>query len=368
MIGYNSSNEEKAMKRRFVRLTIFVLLMIPAFTITSQPKPDPAERYEVEVAEVSASSFVTSEKGNVFRYHPVMAFDGDPTTAWNEGASGNGIDEELVIRFYDDIIVDAISIMPGYYDKQWYAANNRIKRIEVSLQITSAKWAEPIDFDFTDGMDVKWIRFPPRKINYTDFKIKDVYPGTKYDDTCISEISFYYKNKSIQLKGITEFKRILDDNKNFTTPSGLMVYIPVYPMLEDAYYFFHDGVCLSVYVRDAAQSVQKGTWKYVSETDQIVMDFTIQEVFEGIGDGVQEYSDILAPWYYKNYKYYVKQIKESRIEKWREYRNNTLNQYASRLLTSRDYRLREIPRPDFQKTIEGLRRKYREVVEKQRRE
>ena len=84
------------------------------------------------------------------------------------------------------------------------------------------EYKEFIKASFYDGMEIKRITFTPRKIKSVYFEIYDVYHGQHYDDTCISEISFFYKNIKIQLKGIAEFKKQLAINKDFSTPVGFM--------------------------------------------------------------------------------------------------------------------------------------------------
>ncbi|MBN2351208.1 MAG: hypothetical protein JXD23_01470 [Spirochaetales bacterium] len=353
------------MKRRFVRLTIFVLLMIPVFTITSQPKHDPAERYSVEVAEVWASSFVTSEKGNVFRYHPVMAFDGDPKTAWNEGVEGEGKYESVRIDFFDEIWVDGVAIMPGFYDKRWYASNNRIKKLVFGYRTKSKGDFLETNYDLTDGMEIKRFTFPAVKIISAEFVIGEVFPGNRYDDTCISGIVFYYRKKRIALRGMNDFKQLLVKNPAFSTPSGfLMTEGSMYPTY---YYFFTDFICISIRSADETGSIMKGTWRLEAKNREITVDFTEREVFQGLGKSIDQPSYIVVNTYFENYRYFIKKIKMSWNIGWSIFQERPLAPTDSyfRLLTKRDYTLRILPQPDAAKRIEKLRKSYRETLRRQ---
>ena len=83
--------------------------------------------------------------------------------------------------------------MPGYFDAQWYAMNNRVKR----LTIVCGDYA--VTVNLADGMKEQVI-----KLEYAftgseiQFVIADVYRGTHYRDTCIAEIKLYNKGEKIE--------------------------------------------------------------------------------------------------------------------------------------------------------------------------
>jgi hypothetical protein len=102
----------------------------------------------IDVKEITATSFL-KEKSNYYAYHPWKAIDGDPGTAWNEGVTGAGIGESLIIRFDQPVNFDRLEIMPGFYDEQWYKKNNRIKKLEVK----AGDFLSATEMD--DGMTLK---------------------------------------------------------------------------------------------------------------------------------------------------------------------------------------------------------------------
>jgi hypothetical protein len=136
--------------------------------------------------------------------------DGKAETAWVEGVKGNGIGEWIKIRL--DAIRDSpsstpfsvteVGIIPGYgkSSKTWIE-NNRVKT--ATLVVYSPPPSNPQEYQwvgfrlkFQDKNEVQYFVLPDRTkaINLDPMtkevwlRIDEVYKGTKYDDTCISEV------------------------------------------------------------------------------------------------------------------------------------------------------------------------------------
>lgn len=110
--------------------------------------------------------------------------------AWAEGVPGPGIGETLDIEF--TLPADHMMVLNGYVNLQrmdLYTANNRVK----TAVVTSENPRFTVEYTFDDVVTFSEIKFPEktRKVRFT---IKDVYKGTKYDDTCITAI--YLKQQS----------------------------------------------------------------------------------------------------------------------------------------------------------------------------
>lgn len=88
--------------------------------------------------------------------------------------------------------IDAIVVMPGYFDSRSYKNYNRIKALRI---VTENK---KFTLKFKDQMKPQKAKFPA-PISFTDIKfyIKEVYSGSN-DNTAISEIKFFYKDKEIK--------------------------------------------------------------------------------------------------------------------------------------------------------------------------
>lgn len=147
--------------------------------------------------EYSATSTLEDTSGVGFDYAPSQVGDKDFSTAWIEGKLGTGIDEEIVVAMSEEKEISHFGIVPGFArDEQIFKENNRPKKIEVMFSDEST-----IEADLEDAYGMQFVEFEPRKTNSITIRIKEVYRGTKYNDTAIAEIdidSDYVKNKDSQ--------------------------------------------------------------------------------------------------------------------------------------------------------------------------
>jgi hypothetical protein len=156
--------------------------------------PAEAARNLTPFAETDASSFLPTDRGG--QYQPWMAVDNLLDTAWVEGVTGPGIGEWITLTFPDTIEVHSISLDVGYdRDDDSFFANNRVKK--VTLVFSNGEELD-LDLDDTRGMQtIPLVRAPGPNIEatYVEIIIKDIYPGTKYDDTCLAEIEIWGRTK-----------------------------------------------------------------------------------------------------------------------------------------------------------------------------
>ena len=140
--------------------------------------------------KVSASSSSNDYEGYTFR--AANAIDGDTATAWSEGAYSNGIGEELYFNFGETKRIDSIKIINGFAKEDprfgdLYYLNGRVKSVELIFD----DGRETI-FDIKDGKK-RFQKFKLSRKYYTTsvtLRIKDIYEGSKWKDTCISEVAF----------------------------------------------------------------------------------------------------------------------------------------------------------------------------------
>lgn len=168
-----------------------------------------------------ASSSLAPEGGH--SYEPAKALDGEPGTAWCEGAPGDGEGQWLEVRaeaparpgwecaFLDATVVPGLAATP-----KAYAANGRPRRVKlgpcaggpgVEAKITEARGdtghdqrvhiAWRADRMSALGPELErapiWIQLPPRALGgeraCLRLTILDVLPGEKFHDTCVSEFT-----------------------------------------------------------------------------------------------------------------------------------------------------------------------------------
>lgn len=187
--------------------------------------------YSYNIKSISASSsFSEVIKGQKIEYTPdnlYKCFDvgckchpywwNDAHIPWVEGAKGYGIGETITVEYKKPR--PAVSILNGYVDinnMKLYKENARLKEIEIEDLQTGKKQT----VHFEDKVYFNYIAFEEEtaKIKIT---IKDVYPGTKYSDTCVSAIiehqwesggaSVDYFNKTISRLKKESTETVLDD-------------------------------------------------------------------------------------------------------------------------------------------------------------
>lgn len=134
--------------------------------------------------ELCVSSVLSPQGKN--RYGPEnMSPRGEGNGAWCEGVKGNGIGQTISFRFQEGSQnISMLDLLNGYQksDKH-YATNGRIRSIEISSNRGKLGVFEVADTKYSN------IEFPNGKYQWIKVKILSVYPGTKYQDLCITAIS-----------------------------------------------------------------------------------------------------------------------------------------------------------------------------------
>ena len=128
--------------------------------------------------------------GKTKPYHVNEIIDKDPKTAWVEGKPDDGIGEWVEFTFKPRIMLESISIINGYTRSETlYQANNRVKKMRISFDDGTY-----FDRELKDGEHKPQIITLPEAKQTGKFRliILEIYKGSKYNDTCISEVLFDY--------------------------------------------------------------------------------------------------------------------------------------------------------------------------------
>lgn len=112
-------------------------------------EPDVSKLHKANVIAANASSTISQEGTS---NSPILLFDGKDATNWQEGVDGYGISETISFSFDDFYKVKYIGFKLGNWKTDRYYVGNAN-----SMRVT----------------------------------IDDVYPGTQWEDTCITEIMVY---------------------------------------------------------------------------------------------------------------------------------------------------------------------------------
>jgi len=167
----------------------------------------PWHYWSVPIGLAEASSTLAPQGSRSYEISNLSDFDNQ--TAWVEGTSGQGIGESLTFTFHDFgegvfgqvyAFFGVCQIINGYTKTPTtWSENSRVKSMTVYFNSSAFAEIELIDtttmqtFDLTPFFNVPQYRqpnptgFSPKAGDTLRFEITEVYPGTKYADTAITE-------------------------------------------------------------------------------------------------------------------------------------------------------------------------------------
>jgi hypothetical protein len=140
----------------------------------------------------SASSVLPSDRWGT--YHPWSAIDGLLSSPWVEAARGPGIGEWIMLTFPGTVEVHRIGLDVGYdrdegdtfRNENLFFANNRVKRATIKFST-----GDEMELSFADERRVQMSNIAPVKTTYVQVVIDEVYPGSRWDDTCLAELEVW---------------------------------------------------------------------------------------------------------------------------------------------------------------------------------
>lgn len=121
---------------------------------------------------IQASSFLFDSKSPL-KYSIQNAFDGNPATSYVENTEDDLFDIKIYIRQYHP----KFAVINGYSSSQeLYKKNNRIKLFNYNYELLDNE----LGYQFIDGQGNAY------------FRVKDIYKGERYNDTCIAELNISF--------------------------------------------------------------------------------------------------------------------------------------------------------------------------------
>ncbi|URA09139.1 NADase-type glycan-binding domain-containing protein [Thermospira aquatica] len=189
--------------------------------------------------EPYASSFLPGDPQPYWVYN---LFDGRIDTCWAEGVKGDGsgtngswgeegvgefvgTDLSLLTNDRGPVSIDMVRIYNGYgKNSNVFEANRKIKRMGIRVYCYKKEGEEVEEKIYYKGKEVKKIDTSvelspgwneiylekqglPTQLVSIEFYINSTYPGTRYDDTCISEIEFFYQGQKYEIVNLEEIKK-----------------------------------------------------------------------------------------------------------------------------------------------------------------
>lgn len=139
------------------------------------------------ISNVTATSYLTeSEYGLV--HHPSNLVDGSLANAWVEDVSRQGEGEAITIQLNEIYTLSGFNINAGYQKSaDAFAKNSRPATLLITFSDGSS-----IDITLQDINEQQQVNFPSAiETSSVTLTIQSIYPGSKYEDTAISEIQLF---------------------------------------------------------------------------------------------------------------------------------------------------------------------------------
>ena len=108
---------------------------------------------------------------------------------WVEGVEGHGINEKLFITAKACFALHISIGYVSYVNPNLYKENSRPKLIRLTVE---NEFTFDVELEDTPNYQTIMLPFPLRENDILELEILDVYPGTRYSDTCINEIFYDY--------------------------------------------------------------------------------------------------------------------------------------------------------------------------------
>ena len=140
-------------------------------------------RKNIPAQRIVASSTLPDQAGNSYAARNIM--DGDARTAWCDGVKGDGNGEWIRIDFGSMQELKGFELINGLAkSSNAFQANNRVKRMKLEFSNGQTIMVDN-DFIRNEFLD------KPIHTSFVKISIEAVERGTKYHDTCMSEIRFF---------------------------------------------------------------------------------------------------------------------------------------------------------------------------------
>lgn len=139
---------------------------------------------KIGIISAEATSTIVQEKTT---NEPMRMFDGQIDTSWQEGVDGPGLGENFTAYFSEPVKVKYITFRLGNWkSNEYYYGNNRPRTLDIELGNMNTQ------IEFPDVWQEFCVEItPPCEASSMRVVLNDVYAGTSWDDTAITDINLY---------------------------------------------------------------------------------------------------------------------------------------------------------------------------------
>lgn len=146
-----------------------------------QPSNNQVETLYIQSTSQTSQLYDVTNKD----YSSSKVLDGDFSTVWSEGVTGYGHGEWIKLNFAHVQTVNTIKIVNGLVNgNNGYYKNNRVESLILEFSDGSTQTVYLQD----NNTSYQTIQISPVDTTYVKCIINSVYPGSKYNDTCIADI------------------------------------------------------------------------------------------------------------------------------------------------------------------------------------
>lgn len=158
---------------------------------TNEAPSGSASQGMAAVTSVTASSVLPGDSITSY-YGPNNLIDGSLSTGWVEGVDGSGVGQWFQLDFATPQDVHGVVICPGYAkSRELFEQNGCPTKVRVHFS-DGAHMDVVLEDALTPGVEMQ--SFGTEEAHRTDYlrvEILEVRPGSSFDDTVVSEFSFY---------------------------------------------------------------------------------------------------------------------------------------------------------------------------------
>lgn len=174
-----------------IRLGLWLALsaLVAPFATQAQTRPQCVTTEWVQAYDrmtICTSSFLKSSQGT--DYTVASLVDGRGSTTWCEGRPGVGLGESITLNLEGAAPLQGVWIKNGdARSADHYARNGRVRTFRVEIRTFADEVALSFRADIPDRAAEHYVAMPGLVDNpaLVRFTIKDVYPGSAFNDTCM---------------------------------------------------------------------------------------------------------------------------------------------------------------------------------------
>ncbi|MCL2808382.1 MAG: permease-like cell division protein FtsX, partial [Coriobacteriia bacterium] len=159
----------------------------------------------ISVTEVMSQAYATASSqladdrdpntNTSFNYNPANVLDGSINTCWCPGSNNAGIGQWVKINLPQEAEVQGFTIYNGMWRlEDRLQQNARVRGVTVSFSDGSSETfilQDPVNGQFASGQPERITFQKPHPTYSVTFTIDSVYPGSRWDDTCIAGIGLF---------------------------------------------------------------------------------------------------------------------------------------------------------------------------------